>query len=397
MREINNRFGYLAADKVLEDFALKIAHIARKEDKLFTINGTYYALLIKNPRHSDHMLLAAQKIALESAIPTRMGMEKAWLKVHLGLSQVSNAETGAEDLLLQAEIALQSARKGIKPFVQFKESLNTNHAKSGYSWLEIDYGLENGQFEVFYQPVVDIRNDKTVGAEALIRWNKPDSGLIGPNLFLTDNESMRGARSIANFVLNAALRQASEWMKIDPDFSIAINLSPSNLEDHDLIELVNSALRLWNFPPEKLTLEITETALMDDVSLCLSMLRNLRSLGIKVAIDDFGTGYSSLSYLKDLPADILKIDQSFIIGMPTSERNQKIIAAIIQLADAVDLDVVAEGIEEHESLKMLLDLGCKKGQGFIYSPPLCATEFTSLLNPDEQDSESSNTYEPATS
>ncbi|MDH3978196.1 MAG: GGDEF domain-containing phosphodiesterase [Gammaproteobacteria bacterium] len=376
---INERLGYLAGDKVLEDYAGRVEAVARDQDRTFEINGACYALLIRNPEHNDHVLLAAQKILRSAEEPTMIGGEKAWVKVRIGLSLCSETGTPAEDLLRQAEFALRAARESNEPFVQFSGVLEDTQRVKKFSHFDIEHALDNGQLEVFYQPKINLQDGAITGAEALIRWQHPKTGMIRPDEFLSGIESTRGLRSLARFVLNASLRQAAEWSKHKPGFSISVNLSPNNLDDPDLLEIVQSALRVWDCPRENLTLEITENAFTKDSGFCMTTLKNLQSMGINVSIDDFGTGYSSLSYLKDLPADEVKIDRSLIKGVAHSERDTKIVAAMIQLAQAVNLRVVAEGIEDEETVEILLEHGCDAGQGYHFSTPLSAAEFEERL------------------
>jgi len=375
LSEVNERFGYLGGDKVLEETAIRIAEVARDQDQTFEISGTSFALLISNPLNESHAVLAAQKIAKVAAVPFAIGTERARVKARMGISMLSDTAVNAEELLRRCEAALGEARERQESY--FIGDLEPSPAQDTAVITNFDLteALEQGQMELYYQPKIFLRSGMLAGAEALIRWQSPRAGTLLPSYFLPALENTQDIRELFQFVLNSALRCAAEWIERIPEFTIAVNMEPGNLEDTDLAEIVEQLLKIWNFPARQLLLEITETSYMRDATTNITTLNELRSIGVRTAIDDFGTGYSSLAYLKDLPADELKIDQSFVAPITADENDRQIVNSIIQLAHAVGLKVVAEGIENNDSLETLQAMGCDTGQGSYIAPPMPASKF----------------------
>ena len=375
LHEVNERFGYLGGDKLLEETANRVAEVARDQDQTFEISGTSFALLIRNPLNDSHAVLAAQKIAQLAAVPVAMGAGQVRVKARMGISMLPDTAVNAEELLRQSETALGEARSCDDAYRVFKlESLHGQDTAL-HTYFDLTQVLEQGEFELYYQPKVLLRSGRLAGAEALIRWESPRSGTIPPSYFLSTIENTQGVRALLWYVLNSALRSATDWIEQIPDFTIAVNVAPANLEDPDLAEIVENVLEIWNFPAGQLVLEITETTFMRDAGANIVMLNKLRNMGVRTAIDDFGTGYSSLTYLRELPADELKIDQSFVNPIADNETDRRIVNSIIQLGHAVGLEVVAEGIENADAMKALLAMGCDTGQGFHIARPMSASKF----------------------
>jgi EAL domain-containing protein (putative c-di-GMP-specific phosphodiesterase class I) len=288
------------------------------------------------------------------------------------------ARTG-EDLLRQCEVALVAARSRDEPHVLFTQSLlSAGESGMQHTWFDIEEALKAGEFELFYQPKIELATSRLVGAEALVRWCNPRSGIVPPGHFMPAIENSQGMRALLWFVLNSALRQAADWARQSPGFAIAVNLAAGNLDDPDLVELTETALQVWSVPPAQLILELTESSLMRNPETSTRTLGQLRGIGAKTSIDDFGTGYSSLAYLRDLPADELKIDRSFVAPISANTKDRDIVASIVQLAHAVQLKVVAEGIEQQATLAALAAMGCDIGQGYHFGAPMSARDFEEL-------------------
>jgi EAL domain-containing protein (putative c-di-GMP-specific phosphodiesterase class I)/GGDEF domain-containing protein len=374
---VNARFGYLGGDKVLEEFARRLGGIARAQDRAFEVNARTFALLVHNPLHEGHAVLAADKVARAAREPVVIGTGRACVEAHIGISLLPDPAATGEELLRQCELALAVARSRDEAHVLFTPALLGGGVAPAaqHDWFDIEEALRAGEFELFYQPQVDLGTGRLVGAEALVRWRKADGTYVAPGHFLPAIEHSRGIRSLLWFVLNSGLRQAAEWSRQDPGFGLAVNLAAGNLEDPDLVELVEDALSVWNVPAGRLTLEVTESSIMHSWVISTSRLARLRQIGLRTSIDDFGTGYSSFAYLRDLPADELKIDRSFVARVTGHRRDHDIVASIVQLAHAVELKVVAEGIEEPATLASLTAMGCDVGQGYHFGAPMPAREF----------------------
>ncbi len=377
--DVNARFGYLGGDKVLEEFARRLAGVAREQDRTFEVNGRTFALLIRNPLHEGHAVLAAEKVVRAASEPVSIGSGRARVKARIGISLLPEPARTGEELLRQCEVALAVARTRDEPHVLFTSSLlSASETSLQHTWFDVEEALKAGEFELFYQPKVQLATGRLMGAEALVRWRNPRSGLVPPGQFMPAIENSQAMRALLWFVLNSALRLAAGWAERSPDFSIAVNLAAGNLDDPDLVELTESALDVWNMPPGQLILELTESSLMRNPESSMHMLGQLRGIGARTSIDDFGTGYSSLSYLRDLPADELKIDRSFVAPIAAQSRDRDIVASIVQLAHAVQLTVVAEGIEEAATLEALTAMACDVGQGYLFGAPMTARDFEEL-------------------
>jgi EAL domain-containing protein (putative c-di-GMP-specific phosphodiesterase class I) len=228
-----------------------------------------------------------------------------------------------------------------------------------------------------YQPRIDLRSGRLTGTEALIRWQSPRAGTIPPSYFLPDITSAEGVRKMLTFVLNTALADAKEWSTRIPNFTLSINLAAKNLADPDLYRVIETALEKWDFPGDQLILEARSEFIIENEESVIVSFSKLRNLGIRIAIDDFGSSGLSVTSLKTLPIDMLKIDKSFVVPMPSNETDRRIVGAIVQLAHAVNLEVIAEGIEDADIMQALLAVGCEAGEGFHFSRPIPAAEFGS--------------------
>lgn len=373
---VNQCFGYLGGDHVLEEVQGRLNGIARTQDCCFQINGTTFALLIRNPLHEGHAVLAAERVVREVRQPVRIGNAQTGIKVHMGIALLPEPATCAEELLRQAELSLIMARQRDERYQVFTPELAGNgDGRLRQVWFDVEEAIKQGEFELHFQPKLCLRTGRLHGAEALLRWWRPGEGLLSPAYFLPALEATHGIRTILRFALNSALRQAADWIATAPDFSIAVNVAAANLDDPDLVDVVADCLGVWGFPPAQLVLEITESALMRDTAASAVVLERLRGLGVRLAIDDFGTGYSSLAYLRDIPASELKIDRSFVIAMANSERDRRIVGSVIELGHAVGMEVVAEGIEDANSMQALKAMGCDIGQGYYFSRPCSAEVF----------------------
>jgi EAL domain-containing protein (putative c-di-GMP-specific phosphodiesterase class I) len=246
---------------------------------------------------------------------------------------------------------------------------------------QLAIGLERGEIINWYQPSIALGSGEVIGVEALARWQHPTRGLLPPAEFIELSESTGLVNQLGAEVLRNGLEQAAKWSVELGDRApvLHVNLSPRQLSGGGLVKMVHTALVASGVSPSLLCFEITENALMDDVEHAVRTLEELRAIGVKVAIDDFGTGYSSLAYLRSFPVDVLKVDRSFVHGLGPDPEDSAIVAAVIQLAHTLELRAVAEGVETHDQLERLRELGCDEAQGYLFSKPLPADEMSSFL------------------
>ena len=292
----------------------------------------------------------------------------------MGLSMMPEPAATAEELLRQCELALSAARRHGETYRLFTASLSDT-GEANKSWFDVDAAIEQGEFELHYQPKINLRTGRLIGAEALIRWQSPHAGTIPPSYFMPDITSTEGVRKMLRFVLSTALDNATSWLERIPDFSLAVNLAPKNVLDTELFPVVENALEDSGFPAEQLILEVSEDVLAADEESIHVQFNKLRTRGVRIAIDDFGTGHSSLVALKGMPIDQIKIDQTFVVPSPSNETDRRIVAALVQLGHAFDLEIVAEGIEDADIMQTLLSIGCEMGEGFHFSHPIPAPQF----------------------
>ena len=245
---------------------------------------------------------------------------------------------------------------------------------------ELRTAITEKQWQLLYQPKVDLKTQKIIGVEALIRWNHPQRGLLTPYEFIAFAESRGFINDIGNWVINEACRQLQEWQEAGiSDCSVAVNLSPVQVQDEGFVRNVLETLQTCKVPPRNLGLEVTENILMQDIDNATKSLKKLNLLGVQIAVDDFGTGYSSFNYLKNLPISALKIDRTFIADICRDDKDRNIVKTIIDMAHSMNLYVVAEGVEDKEQMNLLTEFSCDQIQGYFISRPVSAVEITKLL------------------
>jgi len=380
MEEINERFGYLGGDKVLKEFAVRLAGVVGHKGLTFEISGTSFALLLENPLHEGDAVSGAEKIATVAADPVRIGTGKASIHARMGISLLPDPAATPEELLRQCEIALSQARRRGETYRVFTPSLmdglSPGNSRGARSWFDVDEAIQQGEFELHYQPRINLRSGRLTGGEALIRWQSPRAGTIPPSYFMPEVASTESARAMLGFVLNSALGTAQEWIARMPEFTLAVNLAPINVFDPELQQVVEQELEHWEFPADHLFLEISEEVFEQDEEAAIVALTKLRDRGVRIALDDFGTGHFRLASLKSLPIDQIKIDKSLVMPIPSNETDRRIVGALIQLAHAVDVEVVGEGVEDDDIMQALLAIGCEAGEGYHFSRPAPAEVFT---------------------
>jgi diguanylate cyclase (GGDEF)-like protein/PAS domain S-box-containing protein len=385
-KSINDSLGHVTGDELLVAIAARMKGAVRSHDLLARFGGDEFVILLQDVAGVEVAVAAARRIcaAVEQPMVLRDGYELvASLSVGIALTEPGRT---ADDVLRNADVAMYDAKiKGgggiYKVFDQ--ASMGSRSSERLQIEAELRKGLERDELEVHYQPLYSLHDQHIVGAEALVRWRHPSHGLISPMRFIPMAEETGLILPLGRYVLDQACRQMrSIRQRLNVDLPISVNLSPRQFQESGLLTQVRAALDATGLPSELLIFEITETMVMEDLSGAREVMKKLNRLGARLAIDDFGTGHSSLAYLKQFPVHEVKVDRAFIQGVAESAVDSAIVRAIIDLAHAMGISTVAEGVETRDQAAELSLLGCPVGQGFYFSPPLRAEEFGELLTAD---------------
>ena len=371
--------GHERAGEVLDDLFMRLRTIARDDDAVERIGDRKFAVLLSGLRNRGHVTLAANKIGRLATELVEDSSKKIKLNTTIGIALCPQNGKDPSELMRLAEIASLDGCRKHSPVCFFEEQAATQLFSDWGLELRLEDALQSGDLEVYFQAKTCLKTNRIAGAEALMRWHEPEIGQISPDVFIALAESTGRIIDLTQFAVQSACRRLAEWQKTKPDLSVAVNVTPSIIQNREIIDVVQSATSIWGVSPRSLTLEVTENALMEDREASHDVLTALRDLGARISIDDFGTGYSSLAYLKEIPADELKIDRSFVMGMHSDSGDRKIVEHTIGIAKSFGLRVVAEGIENQKILDELRQLGCDFGQGYFISRPIPADEFEQLF------------------
>jgi diguanylate cyclase (GGDEF)-like protein/PAS domain S-box-containing protein len=389
---INDSMGHLIGDQLLLGVANRLEKCLRSTDTVarlgetFTVarlGGDEFTVLLDDIKDPSDAKRAADRMMKALVPPFILGGKEVFTSVSIGIALSNSAYEQPEDILRDADTAMYRAKSlGKARFEVFDADMRASVMARLQLETDLRRALERGEFRNFYQPIVALVSGEIAGFEALLRWQHPTRGLLGPIEFIPVAEETGLIRELGWWNLREACRQISEWRAgsiANRHLAISVNLSAKQFLQPNLVEDIRKLLSELALPPEALKLEITESTVMADPSGAVEMLQQIKSLGIRLAIDDFGTGYSSLSYLHRFPLDTLKIDRSFISGMGDDGEGMEIARTILPMANNLRLDVVAEGVETLQQVAMLKKLQCKYGQGYYFSRPLSAEGTTALL------------------
>jgi diguanylate cyclase (GGDEF)-like protein/PAS domain S-box-containing protein len=381
-KSINDTLGHLLGDELLRRVAQQVTMCVRTSDTVSRYGGDEFVVVLADLPHGEDAARCAQKIIGCLAHPLKIAGHELHITVSIGISLYPDDGDNAETLLTRADMALYHAKDAGRDGYQFFEpGLNTRAIRRQSIASGLRRALERGEFELFYQPKMNLQSGVVVGAEALVRWRHPQRGLLAPAEFITIAEDCGLIGQIGKWVIYEACRQAQAWaddgLRAIP---VSVNLSAIEFRHEGLLDSIVSTLRATMLDPTRLEIELTESALMADVQLAHSVLHGLKSLGVRLAIDDFGTGWSSLSYLKRFPIDALKIDNSFVSEVVTDAKAALIVSAVIRLGQSLTHRVIAEGVETPEQLAFLQAEGCDEGQGYLFSRPVASQEIRHLLD-----------------
>jgi diguanylate cyclase (GGDEF)-like protein/PAS domain S-box-containing protein len=381
---INDSLGHVQGDRLLVKAAHRLKSCIRNGDTVARLGGDEFALILANTSEATGAMRAARRI--QSVLDRPFGLEgqEVFISTSIGIALATDEYRRPEELLRDADTAMYRAKSaGKNRYAVFSQDMHQAALKRLQLETELRRAVSEQQLVPFFQPIVEIASGEIAGLEALVRWEHPEQGFISPGDFIPICEETGLIVPLGELVMSKAFQHRSTWhehIAHCPDIYISLNLSPRQLIHVDLPDRVGLLIEEHALDPENLRLEITETALMENAKQALQILTRFRDMNIKIYLDDFGTGYSSLSYLHTFPIDVLKIDKSFVDELEQdSDKARKIIEAILNLAQTLDMDVIAEGIETASQLEILRALGCPFGQGYYFSRPLNAEKTFALL------------------
>jgi len=378
---LNDSLGYASGDKLLKLFAERLKGCLHETDAISRHGGDEFIILLNNIHDDDSINYMVDMLLTEVSSPFAFAGSNISTSCSIGVAVYPTDGHDFEKLFGRARKAMSQAKEeGRNTARFFTEKLNTD----SLHYLNIAYGLREAlahhQFELHYQPQISLKNAQVIGAEALIRWHHPQNGMQPPAQFISIAEQTGLIVEMGEWIIEEACRQGMQWQKNGlPPLSVAVNVSAVQFRRGNLDKVIIKALEKTGLNPQLLELELTESILLEDIGHLLAQLDGLKKLGVKLAIDDFGTGYSSLAYLKKFNIDRLKIDQSFVRDINTDPNDAAIVRAIVQMAHTLNLDVIAEGVEDEAILKHLRDCGCDEVQGYLFSKPLPAETFETFI------------------
>lgn len=377
LRDFNIELGYREGDELIVQIADRIRDCLRQGDTMARLGPGEFALLLPALRTRGIPLMAVSKIQGMFEEPIEVAQRALKVRLWFGISVAPRDGDTSEKLQRSADLALRFAISQGRTTVLYEECSVLETLPSLELENEFEVAIKNAELASAYQPIIDVETGKLTGVELLARWTSLGQGPVNSNQLVEIAERGNLIMPFTLWSLNNGLRECAEWQSSLPNTQISINLSSSVLLDPHLPELVLRALRVWDTRYGYLTVEITEDAMMYDPESCLQVLNKLHEYGVKIAIDDFGTGYSSLAYLKDLPVSELKIDQSFVTKMVDNIPDRRIVQSVIDLAHNFDITVVAEGVEDEETLDTLTLMGCQRAQGNFIGRALALDELSS--------------------
>ncbi|MGM0907212.1 MAG: EAL domain-containing protein [Pseudomonadota bacterium] len=380
-KNINAQFGHAVGDKVIEKLAKRLNAALREGDTVARLSGDEFLLIVEGAETERHVNELLERIKSELSETVTVGSYTMDITVSMGVTAYPQDNNDADTLIRHSSQSLHQAKRNGRDRITWFDT-QREHAQTQLTQLikRMEEAISNNELELFYQPKVNMRTCEVIGVEALLRWRDPERGLVPPGDFLPAIEEHPFSITVGNWVLNTALKQVSEWCSRGVELPVSVNINALQLLDDEFLDSVNAHLRHYpNVSPKFLEIEVLESAAIGKINIAASILEKCKNLGITVALDDFGTGFAALDYLKRLPAQTLKVDQSFVRDMLTDESDLAIVKGIIGLAEAFSFNIIAEGVETDEQGKKLLELGCILGQGYGIARPMPADEVLPWL------------------
>jgi diguanylate cyclase (GGDEF)-like protein/PAS domain S-box-containing protein len=378
-KEVNDKLGHAAGDLLIKACAERLMHCVRETDTVARLGGDEFAILqVAVDRIADVQQLGDRLLARFSR-PFELDGHEVIVTASIGVAMIPTDADEPEQAMHNADIALYRAKsEGRNRFRFFETGMDARLRERRAFEAELRGALQNGEFELYYQPLVDLRRGQLAGVEALVRWHHPERGLIPPAAFIQVAEETGLIMPIGEWVLRTACTQAAAWSGI----RMSVNLSPVQFKHDDLVSVVRAALESSGLEPGRLELEITETVLLEDAAGSLHTLMRLKDLGVRIAMDDFGTGCSSLSYVRRFPFDKIKIDRSFVHDLDRSRDSEAIVRAVVTLGNSLGIETCAEGVEHADQLLRLESEGCDEAQGYLFCRPMPAADAQAFIEGD---------------
>ena len=380
-KDVNDSLGHGIGDALLKSITSRLESLQPDQCLLSRHGGDEFIAVMEQQQNSKQAQEFAKAIVESFSLPFHLGEEAIYMSASIGISIAPMHGHSSEKLISHADIAMYQAKKrGKNTYVIYDDELNSQPAYRLKVRNQLNIALELGQFELYFQPKICLDSGTVKGAEALIRWRQEDGRFRSPMEFIPIAEENGQIIPISQWVIHKCCEYLQAWQAdLDEDFVLALNISARHFHRGLLQEDLAMSLGKYSIDPSKLELEVTETAIMDDLDLAVQTLNELKKMGIRTAIDDFGTGHSSLSYLRKLPIEILKIDKSFIDEILISHEDRTLVRGIIEMVHALGIEVVAEGVENHQMATLLHEMHCDLVQGYHYCPPIPADDFLQLI------------------
>jgi len=377
-KEINDALGHHYGDFLLQQVAHRLQEVLRESDTLARLGGDEFSVVLE--ADTEQAKLVSRKITEALQQPFVIEGHSLNIGISIGIASYPKHGTDCDTLLQHADVAMYSAKSAETHYAVYDNTQDQFTLNRLMLLTDLREAIRKDEhLHLHFQPKIDIKSNRIKGVEALLRWDHPELGMIPPDQFIPLTEQGGIIRSLSKWVLNAALAQQAAWRDAGLDLPVSINLSIKDLQDISVPLLIKDLLKDYQLESSSLMLEITETSMMLDPDRTFEVISNLHALGVRLSIDDFGTGYSSLAYLKQLPAEELKIDKSFVRNMLRDDNDEVIVRAIIDLAKNLGLDVIAEGVESAKTIARLQELDCDLAQGYHICKPLSATELEEWL------------------
>jgi len=381
-KNINDSLGHMIGDELLQQVSARLKDCIREGDTLARFGGDEFTLLLPKitDTHNDPTMLA-DKITNVLKQPFLIDGHELYVSTSIGIAVYPQDGTKIEHLIKHADIAMYHVKgQGKNGYQFYSDEMNAPYFEKLSLETGIHKALENNEFELVYQPQINLRSGEIVGVEALLRWQHPEHGTISPAEFIPFAEESGMIVEIGKWVINTAAKQLQLWKQAGlPGIRMAVNMSARQLVEHDIVHYTVSTLKKYDLAGDCLEIEITENAIMNDMDSIIRKLNDLSKFGVSIAIDDFGTGYSSLSYLHKLPIQTLKIDRTFLKESRINKGDNTIINTIVAMAKGLNLNVIAEGVETHAQLDYLRQIDCAEAQGFLFGKPLASDIISQLL------------------